>query len=141
MYRQYDGYPSGHGNELKEFLTPFSVVNGIADRSAKVANGMGCLAAQVIAHFKTEVGNIYLEPAGTRDEGEEYIYTLSSVKGVIHLKVQAGAVTYFGLPGSKQASMPVLYDGPVAEFYAERAEAEQVRIGNIRNDYIEAQKS
>lgn len=29
MYRQYDGYPSGHGLELQQFLAPFKVVNGI----------------------------------------------------------------------------------------------------------------
>ena len=28
MYRQYDGYLSGHGAELAEFLQGFNVVNG-----------------------------------------------------------------------------------------------------------------
>ena len=28
MYRQMDGYPSGHGAELAEFLNGFNIVNG-----------------------------------------------------------------------------------------------------------------
>jgi len=76
MYRQYDGYPGGHGKELMEFLTPFKLTNGYSptDNLHTTANGMGCLAAQVVAHFKKECGGFYLEPAGTRDCGEEYIY-------------------------------------------------------------------
>ena len=30
MYRQYDGYPSGHGIELAEFLAKGRLVNGIS---------------------------------------------------------------------------------------------------------------
>jgi hypothetical protein len=66
MYRQFDGYPSGHGVELAEFI-------GGQDR---MYNGIGCLAAQVVAHFKItrEVGGIYLEIPASRGYGEEYIY-------------------------------------------------------------------
>ena len=28
LYRQMDGYPTGHGQDLKDFLLPFTVVNG-----------------------------------------------------------------------------------------------------------------
>ena len=30
MYRQFDGYPTGHGSELAHFLVPFKIVNGIS---------------------------------------------------------------------------------------------------------------
>ena len=52
MYRQFDGYPSGHGAELAEFLTSFDeVVNGLpVGDNRRLANGMGCLAAQMIAN-------------------------------------------------------------------------------------------
>ena len=46
MYRQYDGYLSGHGLELAEFLEPITLVNGLGQNKQRVANGMGCLAAQ-----------------------------------------------------------------------------------------------
>lgn len=48
---------------------------------------MSCLAAQVVSHFKEGIGGIYLHPAGTRNCGEEYVYTIYSEKGVPHLRV------------------------------------------------------
>ena len=74
MYAQYDGYPSGHGLELANFLLSLTVVNGLGMNDNKVANGMGCLAAQLIAHFKSEPGGYYLYPMNSRDVGEEYTY-------------------------------------------------------------------
>ena len=78
VYRQYDGYPKGHGKELFEFLNEMVVVNGIGfNNPPKVANGMSCLAAQVVSHLKgSEIGGIYLYQSGTRDIGEQYIYTI-----------------------------------------------------------------
>ena len=79
MYRQYDGYLEGHGKDLAEFLAPFYVTNGISfGEKRKTANGMSCLTAQAIAHFKNEsgAGGIYLEPANTKDCWEEYNYTV-----------------------------------------------------------------
>lgn len=79
MYRQYDGYPSVHGQELAEFLKGIRIVNGIGSDRDKIANGMNCLAAQIVAHFKQEVGGFYLHPP-TRSKrgayGEEYTYTV-----------------------------------------------------------------
>ena len=88
MYRQFDGYLNGHGKELAEFLKDIVIVNGITiGDERKLANGMGCLAAQVIAHFKNDVGNIYIHSAGTRHCGEEYIYEISAKNGAPHIKV------------------------------------------------------
>lgn len=130
LYRQFDGYPTGHGKELKDFLKGFQIVNGMSiNQTGKTANGMDCLTAQLIAHFKKGPGNFYLYPTGTRDCGEEYIYTIYPVKpddvkkavfrnmtGLLYLKVQTGVVTYYGFPGTKQANMPVIYDGSVEDF-------------------------
>lgn len=75
MYRQYDGYPSGHGIQLAEFLSQGRLVNGIPGGEKElVFNGMGCLSAQVVAHFKEGAGGFYLHPAGTKDCWEEYDY-------------------------------------------------------------------
>lgn len=73
MYRQYDGYPSGHGQELVEFLSQGKLVNGIGLNDTIVFNGMGCLSAQVIAHFKDGAGGFYLQRA-SKNSGEEYRY-------------------------------------------------------------------
>lgn len=69
LYRQYDGYPTGHGKELSEFLNGYRVVNGYSSEDTwealnggKVANGMGCLSAQAICYFKRgELGSFYLK--------------------------------------------------------------------------------
>tara|TARA_R110002020_G_scaffold58337_1_gene159797 strand:- start:1071 stop:1526 length:456 start_codon:yes stop_codon:yes gene_type:complete len=79
MYRQYDGYLSGHGGELAEFLMPFTIVNGISyGEERKIANGPGCLAAQLVAGFKDGAGGIYLQElsSGYGFYGEEFIYTI-----------------------------------------------------------------
>lgn len=86
MYRQFDGYPEGHGAELADFLSGFKVVNGFTD-THKVANGAGCLAAQIVQHFKDGTGNIYLYPAGTRDCGEEWIYVVTAYEGHLSIAV------------------------------------------------------
>lgn len=75
MYRQMDGYPAGHGAELAEFLDPMVLVNGInSNETRKVANGMDCLAAQLVAHFKTGAGDFYLMPPKSQDCGQDYEY-------------------------------------------------------------------
>ena len=79
MYTHYDGYLQAHGKKLVEFLQDMKLTNGIplASPDKKIANGMSCLAAQVIAKFKDRVGDVYLWPAGKRDMGEDYIYEVS----------------------------------------------------------------
>ena len=78
MYRQFDGYPEGHGLELAEFLKDFNIINGIGSSTelGTHANGSGCLAAQMVKHFKEIVGNIYLHPHNDDLGWEEYIYTV-----------------------------------------------------------------
>jgi hypothetical protein len=84
MYRQMDGYPSGHGQELAEFLAPIKLVNGIGlDRPAHTANGMPCLAAQIVANFKTRVGEYYLYPIDMTSCGQDYNYHIYTDKVVI----------------------------------------------------------
>lgn len=103
MYRQMDGYPSGHGAELAEFLEGMTIINGITDYNAKkVANGAGCLAAQMVAHFKTELGSIYLEPVGP-NEWVDYEYHVFAEPGqpvVVRVKLFRRKV----------------FEGPVDEF-------------------------
>jgi len=113
IYRQLDGYLNGHGRELKEFLAPLRIVNGIRwtddGPEKQIANGMGCLAAQLLAHLKInchhkptglpEAGNIYVVPF--RQE-EFYHYVISNKGEQILLTVFAD--------GGK------IYEGPVQKF-------------------------
>ena len=83
MYRQYDGYPSGHGAELAEFLDGFEIVNGFGEVKPKVANGMTCLAAQLIANFKKTVGGFYIHPVAETDCGQDYEYHVYETKLIV----------------------------------------------------------
>ena len=74
IYRQYDGYPSGHGHELAQFLDSKTLVNGFTDKNAAQANGMGCLAAQLIVQLKHGVGGIYIYPVSSTDCFQDYEY-------------------------------------------------------------------
>ena len=76
MYRQYDGYPEGHGLELAEFLKDIEIINGISGDTTNQANGSGCLAAQMVKHFKEDIGYIYLHPHDNESGWEDYIYTV-----------------------------------------------------------------
>ena len=102
MYRQYDGYLIGHGIELAEFLQDFTVVNGYNTLTpARSANGMSCLAAQLVAHFKDGIGNIYLYPPNTSDVGEEFIYTISLTNDEIYIEVKdvwSNKIVFIGTP-------------------------------------------
>jgi hypothetical protein len=129
MYRQFDGYLTGHGAELQKAFGKIKLVNGISGDDKKIANGLGCLAAQVVAHFKDGPGGIYIEPPGARDVGEEYIYILSEKNGKIWLQIYEGGVTYFGLSQKDagvenerpEAAKPI-YSGTLADFDAEAVE-------------------
>lgn len=86
VYRQFDGYPDGHGLELAEFLNTRTLVNGLnPSKGTQLVNGAPDLAAQFVAVFKGAIadqrdgdiaGGIYIEPPGTEDVGEEFTYTV-----------------------------------------------------------------
>lgn len=74
VYQQYDGYIDGVGHDLANFLKNKKVINGIGleqSMGTGFANGMGCLAAQYVAQFKTEIGGFYI--THSKDE-QEYNY-------------------------------------------------------------------
>jgi len=66
MYRQFDGYLSGHGKELAEFLGSGKIVNGInsSQGDGRVFNGADDLAAQLVAWFKLN-GFLHMLPHET----------------------------------------------------------------------------
>lgn len=62
LYRQYDGYPQGHGLELAKILNTTD------------NNGMECLSASIVAKLKTGAYNVYIYPSDTDYAGQEYEY-------------------------------------------------------------------
>jgi hypothetical protein len=74
IYHHYDGYPEYLGVRLANFLDGYDVVNGLSTGyQGPVANGMGCLAAQLVSYIKDEPGNVYLQKPQELDwENYEY---------------------------------------------------------------------
>ena len=85
LYRQFDGYPSCHGVDLAMFLNGKTIVNGFNPKqnNENFANGMDCLAAQLIAKLKTGIGNIYIIPIDSKDVGEEYVYHIYNNRVIV----------------------------------------------------------
>ena len=92
LYRQWDGYiDGGMGDELIEFVKGMVVGNGInlTKNPPKFANGIECLAAQLVSHLKgDQVGQFYLYPEDA--EPEEFNYKIFLHNGVLTLTVSDG---------------------------------------------------
>ena len=73
VYKHWDGYPSGHPTDLAKWLVNKKIVNGLGMSNTNLANGLGCLAAQYIAAFKMEPGDLYVESPDTKRGDIEYI--------------------------------------------------------------------
>ncbi len=108
IYRQSDGYLSGHGKEIVDTFQGREFVNGMRGSDyTKYVNGMGCAAALLIAALKNdlEAGNIYIVPPNPV-RTEDYEYTISGDT----MNPEAGMmikVTSYG---------ETLYDGPMSGF-------------------------
>jgi hypothetical protein len=107
MYRHSDGYPAGMGQDLHSFLAPFHIVSGLRlTENKSAANGAGCLAAQLVCHFKDGPGEIYLcPPTLGHDMGQEYEYHIHIEGKEIalirvlkpHMEIFSGSLFDFGL--------------------------------------------
>jgi len=113
LYRQYDGYPQGHGAELARFLDRGRLINGLTGQDQNLFNGMGCLAAQLVAHFKDGAGQFYLHPVSALECGQDYEYHVYSVAGQLRVQVRDRGYNMFGLTMSETNNS--LFDGTVAE--------------------------
>jgi len=117
MYRQYDGYPEGHGTELADFLNSGKVVNGIGtNEQQRVFNGAGCLAAQMIAHFKEGAGGIYIEPITAKDCGQEYEYEIIVDYDTHEVTLKCIEVGYIDSKGKYKTGKRILFEGVPSEF-------------------------
>lgn len=117
IYRQYDGYPTGMGDDIKKALNNGEVeilcgYNG-SSKIPSQFNGMGCLAAFLVGELKEQkIGNVYLFAANSKDCGEEYVYTLSEKNGKLYMKV-------FDV-----WNKAILFNGPLKDFCGKIAEGQ-----------------
>ena len=120
MYRQFDGYPTGHGAELAEFLNGGELVNGLGvERDQLQFNGMGCLGASMVAHFKQTPGGFYIYPTDVTECGQDYEYHIYSANGLLSGEVFRIEVYYcgcnmFGISSSETHKL--VFKGNLKEF-------------------------
>lgn len=95
FYRQYDGYISGNGKELKDCLKNKKIINGISGETTEEAfNGIDCLGAYVISEFKDGIGGIYLT---YEDDTQEYNYIIWNEGDAIFIEIEKyGEIVYSG---------------------------------------------
>jgi hypothetical protein len=115
IYMQYDAYPSGIGQALADMLRHTRITNGYSGnmetankaKGLSFANGIGCLALQLVKSIKDGIGNYYAVEASNR---QEFNYFLSvdkvdpgtGLRGV-HLKLT-------------DDEGKTLFSGPIAAF-------------------------
>lgn len=106
IYRQFDGYPEGIGDDIKRILNNGDVelVNGysLGAKIPKTFNGIADLGAYLLGKLKgNDIGNVYLDvpkPLKVDDWGGmsiEYEYTLSDKKGKLHLVIKGYRKTLY----------------------------------------------
>lgn len=119
MYRQFDGYPSGMGADLVEFLEGSRVVNGLGMddiNSKRVFNGAGCLAAQLVAHFKQGAGSFYIEPPNAKNCGEEYTYDIEVDSDTREVTLRCYEIGYMNKKNEYVNKKRILFEGKAEAF-------------------------
>jgi hypothetical protein len=62
IYHHWDGYPEGLGVTLASYLNGYHIVNGMGRENDNLFNGIGCMAASIVAELKDGPGDVYIEP-------------------------------------------------------------------------------
>lgn len=97
VYRQFDGYPSGHGKDLSKFMKDRKIINGFNSEHSSMfySNGMGCFAAGLVEHLKDkQLGNIYLYSVNDTKWGQDYEYHIHIDSVVV--KTYGGHIMFKG---------------------------------------------
>lgn len=119
IYVHWDGYPSGHGANLAEFLDGMTIVNGIGSKMPdRYANGPGRFASQLVAYLQEKGSNPDLMPHTVEECGQEYHYLIDvdNFTGPITVTVFEGPMTAFGFGGADCKN--VAFSGAVPEYLA-----------------------
>jgi hypothetical protein len=100
LYRQFDGYVSGHGHELAKFLSDHVIVDGHTGNPREF-NGVNDLAVRAITALKgdaNEVGGFYLLRADAPDD-DDYGYFVSVRDDAVRIVVTSfGKRIFAGTP-------------------------------------------
>lgn len=112
LYRQFDGYPSGHGALISKTFKGRKLVDGYSNPDTQV-NGMANVPTMLIGAYyhgdpygPIPCGGLYITGPGASDEGEEYVYHIRGKSGQLKLTVEQGYYPKF----------KVIFDGPLDDF-------------------------
>lgn len=119
IYRHSDGYLSGHGAFLADFLQGLEVINGIPMNPPPCyANGPGQLAAQLVWCLQMDGADPHLESHTDSTFGQEFHYEIlvdfGPDGGDVTLVVYDGPVTFFGEGGDECTNE--IFRGTVLDF-------------------------
>jgi hypothetical protein len=100
IYHHWDGYPEGLGVTLASYLDGKKITNGLSDRNDySVFNGMGCLAASVVAELKDGPGDVYIEPRNSHGWIDYHYYIWGDTYKDIWISIfSEGECIFVGLP-------------------------------------------
>jgi hypothetical protein len=103
LYQKFNGSIDGVGKDLLLFLKDIVLIDGFTtDKDAKLADGACCLFAQIIAHFKKDVGGAYLFPTSGYDFQEFNYY--------VHVNMITNEILF-----SIRSKTALIFEGTVAE--------------------------
>lgn len=146
LSRTIDGYLTGHGEYLRNFLRGYLITREAkAMDHRNAAPTIGRLAAKLIAEFKAGIGDFELLPAGTRDQGEEYRYTICArhsalkIPSLLNLRVEVAFPRYAEIDSSNASKMTVIYEGLLDEFDPHEVQAQWEHGEEELNHFVDNQ--
>ena len=101
IYSHWDGYPEGLGVTLAYYLEEKKITNGLSskDNEDLIFNGMGCLAASLVAYLKDGPGDVYIEPRESHGWIDYQYYIWGDTYKDIWISIfSEGECIFVGLP-------------------------------------------
>ena len=94
FYRHCDGYPTGHGDDLANWLKGKSLVNGISDgfNPNTMFNRAGTMAVKLMNHIQ-DISGCEVIPTGASNRGEEFTYDIYFRDYKFYIQVDDGRGT------------------------------------------------
>lgn len=97
VYKHYDGYPKGLGQDIVDIISNKPITDGISLPKPKLGesfNGFDCLVATILSFMKNNVGDVYIKPESDfGDMDESYLYTVQEkMDGSVSVSVFDGSV-------------------------------------------------
>ena len=88
FFRHCDGYPSGHGKDLADWLKGKKLVNGMTgeEKTGQDFNRAGTMAVKLMNHIQDESGCEVI-PTGDSNYGEDFTYDVYFRNGKFYLIV------------------------------------------------------